>query len=340
MRPWIFALLLFVTAGVARATPTGKERPPTTARQPVVRIDDVTRFYTVYDNAHGKPSAASLQTGYLDAGSTGLHQFVEARISSAQKLADAIAKSPQVFRSARLCMPMLPAARDRLRQVFSRLAELDPSAEFPPVSIVIGRNNTGGTTTPEGVTIGLEVVCRSNWLNPDIVQRLVHLIAHEYVHVQQPAARVDPPADATLLFESLVEGGAEFIGELTSGEVTNSHLKAWTQGKACRIERDFQAHALGTDASRWLYNGPGSAEQPGDLGYWVGYRIVRAYYDHAGDKQQAIQDILHVSNPGAADFLEHSGWQADIDCQKETQMRSATDVRPHRGSTAPGSPQA
>jgi hypothetical protein len=25
---------------------------------------------------------------------------------------------------------------------------------------------------------------------------------------------------------------------------------------------------------QWLNNGPGMPEKPGDLGYWVGYRIV------------------------------------------------------------------
>lgn len=309
MRFWIFVPVFLLLTGVAQAASAQ-------VHQPEVRIDDVTRFYAVYDQAHGQPTAAALQAGYLDVGSTGLQQFVQARIGSAQKLTEAIRKSPQDFAGARRCLPMLPAARAQLREVFSRLAALDPQASFPPVTIVIGRDNTGGTTTAEGVTIGLEVICRSNWLNPDIVQRLVHLIAHEYVHVQQPAAQVDPPADATLLFQSLVEGGAEFIGELTSGEVTNEHLKRWTQGRPCRIENDFAAQAMGTDVSAWLYNGPGTPEKPGDLGYWVGYRIVRAYYRQAHDKAQAIQDILHVDNTNAAGFLARSGWHADDDCRQ------------------------
>jgi len=311
-------LLLLVLLSTFAHAANQPEPPSITSRQPVVRIDDVARFYAAYDKADGKPSAAALQAGYLDAGSPGLKQFVTARISPAQKLADAIAKSPQDFRNARRCVPMLPAARDQLRQVFSALTKLDPRATFPPVTIVIGRNNTGGTTTANGVTIGLEVICRSNWLTPDITQRLVHLIAHEYVHVQQPAAQVAPPANASVLFASLVEGGAEFIGELTSGEVLNVHLKRWTQDKACRIERDFQTHAMDTDMSHWLYNGPGTPEAPGDLGYWVGYRIARAYYAQASDKPRAIQDILNVNNDNAASFLERSGWRADEDCTAET----------------------
>ncbi|MGH8239889.1 MAG: hypothetical protein ACREXP_23150 [Steroidobacteraceae bacterium] len=35
--------------------------------------------------------------------------------------------------------------------------------------------------------------------------------------------------------------------------------------------------------SRWANNS--TMEQGGDLGYWVGYRIVKAYYQRAADKQ-------------------------------------------------------
>src|SRR5690606_5150032 len=158
-----------------------------------VRIDDVTRFFAVYDQSHGKPSAAELQTGYINPGSTGLHEFITARIGSAQALAKAITKSPQDYRNARHCMRALPAVREGVRRVFTKLARNDPDATFAPVSSVIGGNNTGGTSTAEGVNICLEVICREDWLDPNIVERLVHQIAHEYVHVQQPAAQVALP---------------------------------------------------------------------------------------------------------------------------------------------------
>ena len=48
-------------------------------------------------------------------------------------------------------------------------------------------------------------------------------------------------------------------------------------------------------------------EQGNDLGYWVGYRIVKAYYQRSADKQQAFRDILELSDPHA--FLAKSGWQ-------------------------------
>jgi hypothetical protein len=312
MRPLITLLLLvtlFADAGIHAATPAAA------TRQPEIRTGDVERFFQLYDRTHGKPTAAQLQSDYLDRGTPGLQQFIASRIHNADKLAAAITQAPTAYADARGCAQALPAVRRQLHTVFSQLAAIYPPATFPPVTVVIGRNNTGGTTTADGVIIGLETICRANWLDADITARLVHLIAHEYAHVQQPAAQVDPPPGATLLFQSLIEGGAEFIGELTSGQVNNIQLQRWTRGHECRIERDFLAAAHGTDTSSWLYNGAGTAAKPGDLGYWVGYRIARAYYAQAHDKRQAIADILAVDNDNAEAFLKRSGWTPAGDCR-------------------------
>lgn len=45
-----------------------------------------------------------------------------------------------------------------------------------------------------------------------------------------------------------------------------------------------------------------------DLGYFVGARICEAYYEQAADKQQAIRDLMFVSDPQA--ILEASGYAA------------------------------
>ena len=55
-----------------------------------------------------------------------------------------------------------------------------------------------------------------------------------------------------------------------------------------------------------MYNGTGRADAPGDLGYWVGYRIVKAYYDHAPDKHRALLDIFRMTDAKA--FVAASGW--------------------------------
>ncbi|MEP6732208.1 MAG: lytic murein transglycosylase, partial [bacterium] len=61
--------------------------------------------------------------------------------------------------------------------------------------------------------------------------------------------------------------------------------------------------------SRWLYNQGSStatASHPGDLGYFIGYRIAEAYYAKQTDKRAALRDIIEMSN--ADDFLARSGY--------------------------------
>ena len=57
----------------------------------------------------------------------------------------------------------------------------------------------------------------------------------------------------------------------------------------------FVADEDKTDLSAWLYNS--SPTQPRDLGYWVGYRIVKSYYLHAQDKSRALREIFGMTSP-------------------------------------------
>ncbi|HEX7638392.1 MAG TPA: DUF2268 domain-containing putative Zn-dependent protease [Burkholderiaceae bacterium] len=299
------ALLAAASPQVAAAAPA-----------PEIRTADVDRFYAVYDAAHGHPTAAALQHGYVDPGSAELRAFMADKVGTAADLARAIERRPQAFAKARDCMSALPAVRARLVAVDARYEALVPGARLPPVTLVVGRLASGGTTTAGGVVVALETVCAMDWTHPDPADRLVHLIAHEDGHVQQPAALVDPPPGASLLFQSLVEGEAELLAELTSGDILNTNLKSWTRGHECDIERAFARDAPGADTSRWLYNGHGTPARPGDLGYWVGYRIAKAYCDRAPDKHRAIAELLAVTPGNAAELLERSGWTPDTDCAK------------------------
>jgi Predicted Zn-dependent protease (DUF2268) len=275
------------------------------APRPQILIQDVVRFFEVYDAAGGRPTEDQLQHDYIDSGSEGLHQFAKVRNLSGDTLATALALRPADYSGARRCVAALDNVRRRLTVALGKLGELYPAAKYPPVTIFIGPDNTGGTTRAAGVLVGLETICRANWLEPNIEDRLVHLIAHEYAHVQQPVAQGDSTG-ATVLLASEIEGGAEFIAELTSGSVSNTELAVWTKGRTRRIETAFVADEYSTDKSNWLFNGPGTPQKPGDLGYWVGYRIVKSYYLHATDKRAALRDIIQVQDAKA--FLAKSGW--------------------------------
>jgi uncharacterized protein YjaZ len=189
------------------------------------------------------------------------------------------------------------------------LREIYPEAQFPPVTIAVGRGRPVAVGSPvTGIQVGLEALCATDWFNPDIEDRFVYVIAHEYAHAQQVAAVVDN-MNPTVLEGSLMEGAAELVAELIAGEVSNLHPAAAARGREKEIETAFIADQGKSDLSDWLFNTtPG---KPGDLGYWVGYRIAKTYYQRAPDKRQAVREILQMTDAKA--FLSKSGWYPGVE---------------------------
>jgi hypothetical protein len=299
---WIGAVVL-ATAWTAAA-----HADPATPG-PVIHIEDVTSFYRLYDATGGHPSADQLQHDYLDKGSEGLLQFEKERNITGLRIEDALTKHPEIYADARRCLAVLPQVRARLEGVIAKLGTVYPAAEYPPVTIAVGRGRPVAISGPgEGVKIGLEALCAVNWLNPNVEDRFVHVIAHEYIHTQQSPvlANIEQP---TVLQLSLIEGAAEFMGEMISGDVAYSQFKSTTKGREEEIENAFVADEDKTDLSDWFNNS--TIDKPGDLGYFVGYRVVKSYYEHASDKRAAIRDIIRMSD--AKDFLAKSGWYPGIE---------------------------
>ena len=278
-------------------------------RAPVIHIEDVTRFYALYDATGGHPTVEQIEEEYLARGTQSLDEFARLRRVTAESIAARLDSDPGIYANAKGCLAVLPAVKKRLAEAFSKLSALYPEARFPPVAIVVGRGKPVGITNPAGVTIGLEALCAADFMNLDVEDRFVHVIAHEYAHIQQPASLTEFEAgdpNATVLNVSLGEGGAELIAELISGNVGNSRHAAWTRGKETGIETAFARDMDKTDLSTWLYNYRSGSDEPYDLGYWVGYRITKAYYLRANDKQAALRDIFEVKDPKA--LLAKSGW--------------------------------
>lgn len=287
----------------------GIAAPPAPAS--VVSIDDVQRFYRIYDAADGKPTAEQLQHDYLDAGSEGLKAFARMRNITGQRIADMLARDPALYADAQRCLSVLPQARERVETALRRLGEMYPEASFPPVTIAIGRGKPVAVGAPDtGIQVGLEALCATQWLNPDVEDRIVYVLVHEYAHVQQVRGQaISEKKTPTVLEVSLMEGIAEFVSELTAGQIAYTRNASVTVGREREIETAFAADMDKTDLSAWVYNT--TPETPGDLGYWVGYRIAKSYYRNAPDKQQALREILQMDDARA--FFDRSGWYPGID---------------------------
>jgi predicted Zn-dependent protease DUF2268 len=298
---------------------------------PEIRIADVELFYRVYDAAGGRPSAEALQRDYLDRGSPGLHEFLDRRIRSADALAKKIAQDPAPFEKARECMAALPDVQKRLAVVLPKLRRIYARAKFPPVTFLIGRNSAAGIPGNAGVMMGLERACTGDWWEPNVSDRLVHLIAHEYIHIQQPAWQNDESGNnqrLTLLAASLSEGVAEFGDELISGSVGEVHLQKWLAGCDARIAVDFLKDQDSLDTAQWLSSGPGTAQRPGDVGYWAGYRIAKAYYSRAANKRRAFEHLIALDDSKA--ILAASGWPRSIQGTSYDSCKLGADYLPER----------
>ncbi len=280
---------------------------------------DIANFWRAYDAGGNDGAAVPFQRDYLAPGSPGLDEFAALREVTATSLAQMVRSYPRYFADVRETMLGLTTGGldARLRQDYARMKAIYPEAVFPRVTFLVGRFSTVGTTGETGLLIGAEFFARDadtpvdelgdfQRANVHGADSLPHVVAHELVHIQQfrAGSRLH---EGTLLGQSLREGSADFVGELVSGGNVNGWIHAWALPREAEVWADFRDEMNGRDVSRWLYNqGDATPDRPGDLGYFVGYRIAKAYYDRQADKVAAVRAIVGVRD--AAAFLEASGY--------------------------------
>jgi len=179
--------------------------------------------------------------------------------------------------------------------------------------------NSGGTTSRAGILVGIELYARTESSPLDTLtpferavaqgpERLASLVVHEHAHVQQETLGALRSGDGRSLLERAVfEGIAELLAEeLTGAFVAGDATTAFGMANEAALWVEFRAAMDGTDISRWLYNVGDDPERPGDLGYFVGRRIARAYLEARGDRDAAIRELLRATDARA--ILDASGY--------------------------------
>ena len=314
MKPAILIVVCLVLSAAAWGQPQGSlNNDPKNVK---FVTSDIANFWRAYDRAAKETERARkaeiFQAEYIDKGSDGLKDFVRLRIKSAGALVDQIAKMPKFYAAARKPTMEVTRMEGRLRRNFARFKRLYPDAVFPDVYFVIGVSSTGGTTGPSGLLIGAEMYSLTRdtpmvelpaWLKSVLapVKNVPDIVAHESCHYNQHLQ-----GEKNLLAKAIQEGSCDFVGELMSGGNINGHLKAYAEPRQKELWAEFSAQMGGMDISKWVYNGSKSTDRPGDLGYYIGYKIAEAYYRRAKDKRQAVRDILNINGFDA--FLKASGY--------------------------------
>jgi hypothetical protein len=285
---------------------------PETAR---VVSDDIPRFWSAFDLMTSATDTVPFRTQYLDRGTTGLKDFTNARWKNAKTLTAMVWPIRAYYSSIRQNTLTVQTMEPSLRRVFRMLDTMYDGAIFPDVYFAIGGMSTGGTTSNNGLLIGVEMFSRapdspvtvlSPWGQSVVrsIDVLPAIVAHELTHYQQHYSNA-----SSLLAQSIREGSADFVSELLTGQTINDSVHVYGDAHEAAIWHDFSAQMNGTDYSQWLYNGgsvTSTSARPADLGYYVGYKISAAYYAKQADKHRALRDILQISNFPA--FLAASGY--------------------------------
>ncbi|HEY9226378.1 MAG TPA: DUF2268 domain-containing putative Zn-dependent protease [Gemmatimonadaceae bacterium] len=309
-----------VQCGTAPTGPDGDADPA----MAVVITSDIVRFWEAYDAGAGGDRTTAFQTRYLDKASAGLADFVRLRSVTAMSLVQMVSAFPKYFqsiRAANLGIASNDAVVARIRANYSTIKSLYPAAVFPPLTFVVGRFSTGGTISNNGILIGSEFYSVTagtpvdelglfQKANVKPLDSLPVIVSHEHAHVLQlRGGGVFTRSNKSLLEQSLMEGGADFIGELSSRGNINSRQMDYGLVNEAALWNEFKVVMRGTDVSQWLYNQgsvAGNTPRPGDLGYFIGYRITQAYYERHGDKRAALRDIITMKDADA--FLAESGY--------------------------------
>jgi len=257
---------------------------------------DIHLFWSVLDRAPGDSLADYLQREYLEKASVGVRDFIPGRIMSAEDLAAYVRANRATYDSVRAANLDVTRAEPAIRAAFHKLKELYPDAVYPDVYFVIGRFNSGGTSSDHGLLIGAEM-----YRDP---ARLPSIVSHELIHYQQHY-------DARSLLEhAFMEGTADFVGEMISGSQINNAAHQYGTSHEAELWAEFRKHFDDTDYFPWMYGKPADGK-PNDLGYFIGYRIAQAYYDKAADKKQAIRDIITARAGKVRELLAMSGYAPD-----------------------------
>jgi hypothetical protein len=321
-RFWPLLLALLAAAcGESTAPPPAELYAPDPA-DAVFVTSDIDNFWRGYDAFRRSGNVSGFQSEYLDRASPGLRDFIQARALTATSLGQMVNAFRQYFDAIRpntLRLATQAALLDEIRQNFARIEALYPASVYPPVTFLIGRFSTGGTIRQSGMLIGAEFFAidadtplqelgafQRATVRP--LDSIPLIVAHEHAHILQTRfGSITRQPTLTLLSASLAEGAADFLAEIAAGSHPNKHIHAYGLAHEAALWAEFIQVMNGTDISDWLYNqGSTTDGRPGDLGYFIGYRVTQAYHNKATDKTAAIREIIEVSNPVA--FLAASGY--------------------------------
>jgi len=281
-----------------------------------IYTSDIANFIRIYNSVDSINRIKVYQTQYLDQGTDGLRDYASNRFKVAKGLVERIYGIPDFYN--KLIVTLTNTDFDALSKScevpINKFISLYDNPIVPEIYMLIGGVGNGSTIGKTGLLMGLDsyLLCfedRSKFIYFEIG------VAHELIHFNQTYIANDSVTaliEDNLLAQVIKEGSADFLGELISGKVQYCNLEMYKWGEAHikQLWSEFKEDIHdSTKMEKWLYND--QPDRPGSLGYFMGYKITKAYYDKASDKKQAIKEILTIPSDGFYEFLVKSGYDGE-----------------------------
>ncbi len=251
--------------------------------------EDFERFWQAFDKMESNSENPFEE--YLKNASDGFKPLVG--YFEPQTLFQTVKTRKKDYLKSRSVLENLNGKEKKIKAAYAAMKYWYPNAKFPPIYFVVGMFTSGGTITDNGLLIGSEML--------ENLDGLTGLASHELIHFQQKIEGKD-----NLLKQAILEGSADFIGEMISGDHINMVPFNYGEKNEEELCKEFVKVMKKKKYTDWLYETSGKDNRPNDLGYWIGYKISKAYFEKQTDKKQAINDILNIKDP--MQFLEVSGY--------------------------------
>lgn len=281
---------------------------------------DIHNFWKAYDAAQKDTARmqAIFQEQYFDKASPGFEDYIATKIGSIEKFVANQKSKPLFYAAIRKNTLSIDKMKDSISNLFLKFKKLYAAAIFPDIYFVIGRFNSAGTVSDNGLLLGVDQISKSDdiplqelnlWESKGIrkVKELPVIIAHELIHSQQNSMR----QDTTLISYAIQEGMADFFAELLTGVNPSQRQYDFAKDKKKKVWNDFAAEMYLNRYNNWIANGDQETpDHPSDLGYYIGYEICKSYYEEMPDKKQAIIDMFHIND--YKDFLRKSKYEEKV----------------------------
>jgi len=314
---------LLCAAACATSPPTARSE----AEAPQLFVyDDLDAFAASIQAIDAGADVGAEMQRYTENASPAFQFFAGRFGATAESMTQQVTRRPLYYRYLTTLTPELQALEPQLRRAMDALLETaPPGSQAVPIYFLVGNQTAGGNPgsaeTPQGTLYFVAVAIDVMSISPRVdlsefpngtggrvqLTDLPYVIVHETAHVfQRQFQGLDNYRSIYIVEErgtnlayAIREGCADFLTELASGwvlEPRHSYVNAHEAELWAAFEPIMRAREDG--ASGWF--GAPSAEhpeRPSQVGYGVGARICRAYYEAAADKDAALLAIYGAYLP-------------------------------------------